>query len=46
LSFAFALRTWPSLPGLPILIAAALLGLSLMVAWRFARPTEPRVALA
>ena len=40
LSFAFALRTWPSLPGLPILIAAALLGLSLLVAWRFARPTE------
>ncbi|HZC17323.1 MAG TPA: TCR/Tet family MFS transporter [Caulobacteraceae bacterium] len=39
LSFAFALRDWPSEPGLPILIAAALLGLSLTVAWRFARPT-------
>jgi DHA1 family tetracycline resistance protein-like MFS transporter len=46
LSFAFALRALPSLPGLPILIAAALLGFSLMVAWRFARPTVPRVAVA
>jgi DHA1 family tetracycline resistance protein-like MFS transporter len=46
LSFAFALRALPSLPGLPILIAAALLGLSLIVAWRFARPTVPRVAVA
>ena len=46
LSFAFALRAWPSVPGLPILIAAALLGLSLIVAWRFARPTAPRVAVA
>ena len=46
LSFAFALRDWPALPGLPILIAAALLALSLLVAWRFARPTAPRVAIA
>jgi MFS transporter, DHA1 family, tetracycline resistance protein len=46
LSFAFALRAWPSVPGLPILIAAALLGLSLIVAWRFARPTVPRVVVA
>jgi DHA1 family tetracycline resistance protein-like MFS transporter len=46
LSFAFALRDWPALPGLPILIAAALLALSLLVSWRFARPTAPRVAIA
>jgi DHA1 family tetracycline resistance protein-like MFS transporter len=40
LSFAFALRSWPALPGLPILIAAALLGLSLLLALYSARPVR------
>ena len=38
-----AAATWPSLPGLPILIAAVLLGVSLALAWRF-RPRRPRRA--
>jgi DHA1 family tetracycline resistance protein-like MFS transporter len=38
LTFAFALRSLPALPGLPILIAAALMGLAIAVAARFARP--------
>jgi len=41
LSFAFALRSWPALPGLPILIAAGLLALGLLFAVRSARPVRP-----
>lgn len=37
LTFAFALRRVPGLPGLPILIAAGLLGLALVLSLRFAR---------
>jgi DHA1 family tetracycline resistance protein-like MFS transporter len=37
LIFAFALRNVPGLPGLPILIAAVLVGLALALALRFAR---------
>ena len=46
LSFAFALRSLPALPGLPILIAAALFALAMLLALRFARrgPT-PAVAV-
>ncbi len=40
LSFAFALRSLPAAPGLPILIAAMLLGVSLALAWRSARPVR------
>jgi len=40
LTFAFALRNWPAVPGLPIAIAAALLGVALALAARFARPTR------
>jgi DHA1 family tetracycline resistance protein-like MFS transporter len=45
LSFAWALRSLPALPGLPILIAAFLLGMALIVALRFARP-DPTAAAA
>jgi DHA1 family tetracycline resistance protein-like MFS transporter len=38
LSFAWALRSLPALPGLPILIAASLLALAMVMAMRFARP--------
>jgi len=44
LSYAWALRRTPELPGLPILLAAALLGLAIGVALRFARP-QPAPAL-
>lgn len=37
LAFAVTLRTIPSQPGLPILLASALLGLALILALRFAR---------
>jgi len=37
LSFAFALRRLPALPGLPILIAAALLAAAMALSLRFAR---------
>ena len=37
LTFAFALRRVPGLPGLPILIAAGLLGVALVLSFRFAR---------
>jgi hypothetical protein len=37
LTFAFALRNVPGLPGLPILIAAGLLGVALVLSFRFAR---------
>lgn len=37
LTFALALRHTPSLPGLPILIAAALLGVAMVLGFRFAR---------
>ncbi|HEY1752175.1 MAG TPA: TCR/Tet family MFS transporter [Caulobacteraceae bacterium] len=37
LLFAFALRNVAGLPGLPILVAAALMGLALLLAVRFAR---------
>ena len=37
LTFAFALRHVPGLPGLPILIAAGLLGIALVLSLRFAR---------
>jgi DHA1 family tetracycline resistance protein-like MFS transporter len=37
LTFAFALRRVPGLPGLPILIAAGLLGVALVLSLRFAR---------
>ncbi|HLK23519.1 MAG TPA: TCR/Tet family MFS transporter [Caulobacteraceae bacterium] len=40
LSFAFALRSWPSVPGLPILIAAALLALAFLLALDAARPVR------
>jgi DHA1 family tetracycline resistance protein-like MFS transporter len=36
LLFAFALRNVAGLPGLPILVAAALMGLALLLAVRFA----------
>jgi DHA1 family tetracycline resistance protein-like MFS transporter len=39
LSFALTLRRVPGLPGLPILLAAALLGVALLLALRFARRT-------
>ena len=42
LIFAFALRNVPGLPGLPILIAAAFMGLAMVLALRFAR-TTPRL---
>src|SRR5580704_8819067 len=38
LTFAFALRNVPGLPGLPILIAAGLLAIALGLSLRFARP--------
>jgi MFS transporter, DHA1 family, tetracycline resistance protein len=41
LIFAFALRHAPGLPGLPILIAAALVAVALALALRFARRTAP-----
>ncbi|HEY2255344.1 MAG TPA: TCR/Tet family MFS transporter [Variovorax sp.] len=46
LIFAFALRHVPGLPGLPILIAAALVGVALALALRFARreAREPQPA--
>jgi MFS transporter, DHA1 family, tetracycline resistance protein len=37
LAFAFTLRTMPGFPGLPILMAAALMGLALVLALRYAR---------
>jgi DHA1 family tetracycline resistance protein-like MFS transporter len=37
LTFAFVLRHVPGLPGLPILIAAGLLGVALVLSFRFAR---------
>jgi DHA1 family tetracycline resistance protein-like MFS transporter len=37
LSYAFALRSLPSLPGLPMLIAAGFMALALVLAIRFAR---------
>jgi DHA1 family tetracycline resistance protein-like MFS transporter len=37
LTFAFALRNVPGLPGLPILIAAGLVAISLVLSFRFAR---------
>jgi DHA1 family tetracycline resistance protein-like MFS transporter len=40
LTFALALRRTPDLPGLPILIAAALLGVALAMAVRAARPVR------
>jgi DHA1 family tetracycline resistance protein-like MFS transporter len=40
LSFAFALRDWPTVPGLPILIAAGLLSFGLLLALRSARPVR------
>jgi len=45
LTFAWALRSIPGLPGLPILIAAALLGVAMVVAYVFARP-DPTAAVA
>ena len=42
LIFAFALRHAPWLPGLPILIAAALVAVALALALRFARRDSPR----
>ena len=45
LTFAFALRNVPGLPGLPILIAAGLLGVALVLSLRFARK-EARAPLA
>jgi MFS transporter, DHA1 family, tetracycline resistance protein len=45
LTFSFALRRLPDVPGLPILIAASLLGLAIVVGLRFARP-DPTVAAA
>jgi DHA1 family tetracycline resistance protein-like MFS transporter len=44
-TFSYALRRMPELPGLPILIAAGLLGVAILVALRFARP-DPTVAAA
>ena len=46
LTFAFALRHVPGLPGLPILLAAALLGAAMILALRFARraPVAPQAA--
>ncbi|MGH6955438.1 MAG: MFS transporter, partial [Caulobacteraceae bacterium] len=44
LTFAWALRQLPSWPGLPILIAAALLGLALPLSLKFARPPTSAVA--
>jgi len=41
LVFAFALRNVPSLPGLPILVAAALTAVALLLALRFARRDTP-----
>ena len=43
LSYAFALRTLPDLPGLPMLIAAGFMALALVLAVRFARrePSPP-----
>jgi DHA1 family tetracycline resistance protein-like MFS transporter len=38
LSYAFALRSLPALPGLPILISAGLLSLAVVLSLRFARP--------
>jgi DHA1 family tetracycline resistance protein-like MFS transporter len=40
LSFAFALRAWPAVPGLPILIAAGLLSFGLLLALRSAKPVR------
>ena len=37
LTFAFTLRTVPGFPGLPILMAAVLMGIALVLALRFAR---------
>ena len=37
LTFGLTLRTLPGVPGLPILIAAALLALALVLSIRFAR---------
>jgi DHA1 family tetracycline resistance protein-like MFS transporter len=37
LSYAWALLSLPTVPGLPVLIAAALLGVAMMLALRFAR---------
>jgi DHA1 family tetracycline resistance protein-like MFS transporter len=45
LTFAFALRRVPDLPGLPILIAGGLLGVALVLSLRFARK-EARAPLA
>ena len=41
LSYALALRSMPELPGLPILISAALLALAVVLSLRFARPDRP-----
>jgi DHA1 family tetracycline resistance protein-like MFS transporter len=41
LTFAFALRELPALPGLPILLAAVLLAVAMVLALRFARRTTP-----
>ena len=46
LIFAFALRHVPSLPGLPILIAAALVAVALALALRFARRDTAQTQLA
>jgi DHA1 family tetracycline resistance protein-like MFS transporter len=41
LSFAWALRSLPGLPGLPILLAASLVAVALFLATRFARRERP-----
>jgi DHA1 family tetracycline resistance protein-like MFS transporter len=41
LTFAFALRSIPGLPGLPVLIAAGLMALAMILALRFARRAGP-----
>jgi DHA1 family tetracycline resistance protein-like MFS transporter len=43
LTFAFALRYIPGLPGLPVLIAACLMGLAMILALRFARRATPAI---
>lgn len=46
LTFAFTLRTIPGFPGLPILMAAALMGIALVLALRFARRAQVIAAAA
>jgi MFS transporter, DHA1 family, tetracycline resistance protein len=46
LTFAFALRRVPGLPGLPILIAAGLLGVALVLSLRFAHRDSPAPLVA